>query len=643
ARSREQAEPARPDPEGARAGGRRRAARPGHGLRLRCGRQAGGGRAPHTPAAPRDHAARDAAGRRRPVARLHDALGAHALLDAGVQRTPADDRAAARLGHRPHRRRRRRLPLREGSWLRVPPARQLRPAEHARTGRIRRRGAPARDRARRARRPPRRPAVVRVSVPVRVGPAAVDVRDGAGGGGAGARARGGGGRRPDPPGRGRRGVRGHPGTARLPPAGGAVDQAVQLRPLSRPERAAAERDLDRRLRRHLREHGRRRARRGATGGGGGDAPALRHGLLVAVLAVRLRGAALLPRLRRQPAREARIPHGRRQVAGVRRPLRGLRVAAPGAEAGPGGGAGRGRSDRHLPRPPGRLPRHGELPLLAVEAVHGHAARGWKDGVARARARVAHDRLVAGAARSRHLPPVPHGPRPGREHGAGGAAPGRHPPTARPPSGRARGRAAHARVGGAGRGDAVAAPGRAARAGGGAPLPRPRAPAALGSRPALPAAGQLAGDARGGELGAPGDGGRPRDGHGASALRRRRLVLAAVAGIVVAVGGAAVGYVLYVRERGADVRGSSTQEFVPTETQPLSPAPAPGKTTPATDWPMFALDPRRLHYLASSLRPPFRRRWLFRAGSLVEFPPAIADGRLYVASNAGVLYALAAAT
>jgi len=110
-----------------------------------------------------------------------------------------------------------------------------------------------------------------------------------------------------------------------------------------------------------------------------------------------------------------------------------------------------------------------------------------------------------------------------------------------------------------------------------------------------------------------------------------------------VGGAAVGYVLYVRERGADVRGSSTQEFVPTETQPLSPAPAPGKTTPATDWPMFAFDPRRLHYLASSLRPPFRRRWLFRAGSLVEFPPAIADGRLYVSSNAGVLYALAAAT
>ena len=39
--------------------------------------------------------------------------------------------------------------------------------------------------------------------------------------------------------------------------------------------------------------------------------------------------------------------------------------------------------------------------------------------------------------------------------------------------------------------------------------------------------------------------------------------------------------------------------------------------------------------ASRSRPPFRRVWTFRARSLVEFPPAIAYGRLFFANNAGV--------
>jgi outer membrane protein assembly factor BamB len=128
------------------------------------------------------------------------------------------------------------------------------------------------------------------------------------------------------------------------------------------------------------------------------------------------------------------------------------------------------------------------------------------------------------------------------------------------------------------------------------------------------------------------------------LTRKRLLIVVVA-VLLALAGAAVGYVLYVRHAGADVRGSSTQEFVPTQT--AATPPAPPKTTPAApvgvDWPVFGLDDERLHFLPSTLRPPFRQLWAFRAHSLVEFPPSIGHGTLYVANNAGTLFAIRAAT
>ena len=45
----------------------------------------------------------------------------------------------------------------------------------------------------------------------------------------------------------------------------------------------------------------------------------------------------------------------------------------------------------------------------------------------------------------------------------------------------------------------------------------------------------------------------------------------------------------------------------------------------------------------SLAPPFRRVWTFHARSLLEFPPAVAYGRLYFANSAGVLFAINAKT
>ena len=111
-------------------------------------------------------------------------------------------------------------------------------------------------------------------------------------------------------------------------------------------------------------------------------------------------------------------------------------------------------------------------------------------------------------------------------------------------------------------------------------------------------------------------------------------------MLLALAGAAAGYVLYVRSSGADVRGSSTQEFVPTDTAPPPPPPAPPRLQQTTvQWPNFGFDAQRLHFLAARLAPPFRQLWLFRAHSLVEFPPAIGYGNLYFANNTGTLFAV----
>ena len=112
------------------------------------------------------------------------------------------------------------------------------------------------------------------------------------------------------------------------------------------------------------------------------------------------------------------------------------------------------------------------------------------------------------------------------------------------------------------------------------------------------------------------------------------------------------YYLYVQGKGRDIRGSSTVEFVPTEPAPTPPAPKPQPEArharlsgPLTrvDWPTFGYDGRRLRYLPSPLRPPFRVEWTFRAHHLIEFPPAVAYGRVYVANNPGTLFAVSAKT
>lgn len=116
----------------------------------------------------------------------------------------------------------------------------------------------------------------------------------------------------------------------------------------------------------------------------------------------------------------------------------------------------------------------------------------------------------------------------------------------------------------------------------------------------------------------------------------RKLVAVVALVVLAAVGAGVAYYLHVKHASRDIRGSSTVEFESTQAAP----PAPKE--PGIAWPTYGYDSERLRFLnGSTLAPPFRRIWTFHAQKLVEFPPAVGYGRLYVANNAGVLFAIGA--
>jgi outer membrane protein assembly factor BamB len=114
----------------------------------------------------------------------------------------------------------------------------------------------------------------------------------------------------------------------------------------------------------------------------------------------------------------------------------------------------------------------------------------------------------------------------------------------------------------------------------------------------------------------------------------KKVLVAFAAAIVVIAAAALAFVLYRQHQSRNVRGSSTVEFVTTETTPR----------PVVDqkvrWPMYGYDPaRRRAPDGVALRPPFRVRWFVNGHALVEFPPAIAYGRLYFANRVGVVYAV----
>jgi outer membrane protein assembly factor BamB len=101
------------------------------------------------------------------------------------------------------------------------------------------------------------------------------------------------------------------------------------------------------------------------------------------------------------------------------------------------------------------------------------------------------------------------------------------------------------------------------------------------------------------------------------------------------------FVAYRLHQGRNITGSSTVEFT-TTTAPPKPVPKPKPKKPeGVVWPMWGYDPQHLRAPTGiQLKPPYRRIWEFRAGGqLLEFPPVIAYGDLYINSYDGVFYSL----
>ncbi|HEV2592649.1 MAG TPA: PQQ-binding-like beta-propeller repeat protein [Gaiellaceae bacterium] len=118
------------------------------------------------------------------------------------------------------------------------------------------------------------------------------------------------------------------------------------------------------------------------------------------------------------------------------------------------------------------------------------------------------------------------------------------------------------------------------------------------------------------------------------MRRWLLVLGGL--VVLAVLGAGIAYYEHIKHAERNIQGSSTVEFVTT------PAPPPAPKEPGVAWPTYGYDSERLRFInGSTLAPPFTRAWTFHARSLVEFPPAVAYGRLFFSNNDGTMFAVGA--
>ena len=113
------------------------------------------------------------------------------------------------------------------------------------------------------------------------------------------------------------------------------------------------------------------------------------------------------------------------------------------------------------------------------------------------------------------------------------------------------------------------------------------------------------------------------------MRRAALILALA---LVLAGGAVAAYVVHRLHQVGDVAGSASVEY----STAAAPAPAPQQ---GVEWPMYGYDAARTRDRALPLRPPFRTVWTYHAGSLVEFPPSIGYGRLYLAASSGKFVAV----
>jgi outer membrane protein assembly factor BamB len=101
----------------------------------------------------------------------------------------------------------------------------------------------------------------------------------------------------------------------------------------------------------------------------------------------------------------------------------------------------------------------------------------------------------------------------------------------------------------------------------------------------------------------------------------------------------VGVYAYEKEKEPiEKRGSASEEFVTAE----EPKPEPPPENPRP-WPTYAYDSARQHISPYEHRPPYRQLWKIDAHDTLEFPPTVGYGRVYLAQQKGLFFALDANT
>jgi outer membrane protein assembly factor BamB len=119
------------------------------------------------------------------------------------------------------------------------------------------------------------------------------------------------------------------------------------------------------------------------------------------------------------------------------------------------------------------------------------------------------------------------------------------------------------------------------------------------------------------------------------MTRRRVILAAAALVA---GAAAAAVLLLARGHGHDSNVQSVETGQNRHRAVRRPQPRP------FSWPVYGFDPARTHSAPLRIRPPFRTVWVVHGdGSLIEFPPVLAGGRLFLGTNHGLVLAVEAHT
>src|SRR3954451_13247217 len=62
-----------------------------------------------------------------------------------------------------------------------------------------------------------------------------------------------------------------------------------------------------------------------------------------------------------------------------------------------------------------------------------------------------------------------------------------------------------------------------------------------------------------------------------------------------------------------------------------------------DWPYFGRVEERTQYIAEAPDPPFHMLWEFFAKQLIEFPPVLQDGHVFIVNKTGQVFVVDAKT